>query len=128
MDLQKILERYKDSDARVKEYMEFFYDNLVEKYGEVNDSFLPSLDILSYNLELMFMSWDDIKENGVKDEDKYRGQKKSASLQSFYNAQNYIFKMINYFGFTPMAKAKIKDVTDEQDLKKMMENISNVDN
>lgn len=116
MDLEKILERYKDSDKRTKEYMEFFYNSIKEKYGEVSESFLPSLDMLSFNLDLMFMSWDDIKLNGVKDEDKYRGQKKSASLQSFYNAQNYIHKLISYFGFTPASSAKIKDSNDLKDI------------
>lgn len=124
MDFQEILKRYKDSDKRTREYMEFFYKNLEEKYGEVSESFLPSLDMLSFNLDLMFMSWDDIKTNGVKDEDKYRGQKKSASLQSFYNAQNYIHKLISYFGFTPMAKSKIKAETDAGDVAKYLESLT----
>lgn len=124
MDLEKILERYKTADSRVFEYMDFFCRNIEMKYGEVNESFLPSLDMLSYNLELMFMSWDDIKQNGVKDEDKYRGQKKSASLQSFYNSQNYIHKLISYFGFTPYAKSKIRENQDAGDVAKYLESLT----
>ena len=102
------IERYRESDKRTREYMLYFCHTLEEKYGDIPESFIPSLDMLSFNLDLLFLSYDDIKSNGVKDEDKYRGQKKSASLQTFYNAQNYIHKLIAYFGWTPLSMMKIK--------------------
>ena len=80
--------------------------------------------MLACNLELFYMSWDDIKSNGVKDKDKYRGEKKSASLQSFYNSQNYIHKLIAYFGFTPLAKSKIRENLDGADIQKYLENLT----
>lgn len=124
MDFQKILDRYKDQRTEIQEYMSFFCKNLVEKYGEVNESFIPSLDLLSFNLEVMFKSMDEMKEKGMGEVDKYRGEKKSAAMQSFFNSQNYIHKLISYFGFTPMAKSKIKSETDAGDIQKYLENLT----
>lgn len=124
MDFQKILERYKDKRNEIQEYMSFFCSSLVEKYGEVNESFIPSLDMLAFNLEVMFKSLDEMKEKGMGEIDKYRGEKKSAAMQSFFNSQNYIHKLISYFGFTPMAKSKIKSETDAGDIQKYLENLT----
>lgn len=118
-------ERYKNDDKRVTEYMGACIDAIVEKYGCVSPEFLISLDMLSYNLEVMFACLDDIKQNGVNKEDKQRGKVKSPSMATYFNTQTYIHKIIASFGFTPSSKSRIKINTDKQDAQKILDNIRN---
>lgn len=120
----KILERYKDNRAEIQEYMRFFVKALEEKYGQVPEAFVVSLDMLAFNLDVLFKSMDEMKEKGFSEEDKYRGQKKSAATQSFFNAQNYIHKLIASFGFTPAAKSKIRENQDAVDVQKYLEELT----
>lgn len=124
MESEKVKARYSEKRQEVQEYMNFLVDSLVEKYGEVNQSFIVSLDLLALNLEVLFKSVDDMKENGLKKTDKYHGEQKSSSMQAFFNAQNYIHKLIASFGFTPAAKSKIRENTDKQDVQKFLEELT----
>ena len=74
MESEKVKARYSEKRQEVQEYMSFLVDSLVEKYGEVNQSFIVSLDLLALNLEVLFKSVDDMKENGLKKTDKYHGE------------------------------------------------------
>ena len=124
MESEKVKARYSEKRQEVQEYMNFLVDSIVEKYGEVNQSFIVSLDLLALNLEVLFKSVDDMKENGLKKTDKYHGEQKSSSMQAFFNAQNYIHKLIASFGFTPAAKSKIRENTDKQDVQKFLEELT----
>ena len=124
MKNEKILARYKDKRHEIQEYMEMLISALNEKYGEVPEAFIVSLDILSMNLEVLFQSVDEMKEKGMSEVDKYRGEKKSAAMQSFFNSQNYIHKLLASFGFTPAAKSKIRENTDKADVQKFLEDLT----
>ncbi len=124
MKNEKILARYKDKRQEIQEYMEMLISALNEKYGEVPEAFIVSLDILSMNLEVLFQSVDEMKEKGMSEVDKYRGEKKSAAMQSFFNSQNYIHKLLASFGFTPAAKSKIRENTDKADVQKFLEDLT----
>ena len=124
MKNEKILARYKDKRHEIQEYMEMLISALNEKYGEVPEAFIVSLDILSMNLEVLFQSVDEMKEKGMTEVDKYRGDKKSASMQAFFNSQNYIHKLLASFGFTPAAKSKIRENTDKADVQKFLEDLT----
>lgn len=104
--------------------MKYFISTLLEKYGEINESFIVSLDLLAMNLEVLFKSVDEMKEKGMSETDKYRGEKKSGAMQAFFNSQNYIHKLIANFGFTPAAKSKIRENTEEGEVKKFLENLT----
>lgn len=123
---EKVLERYKDKRKEIQEYMELFINTLEEKYGFISEDYIVSLDLLAFNLEVLFRSIDEMREKGMSEVDKYHGEKKNACMQAFFNSQNYIHKLIASFGFTPMSKSKMKSNTDENDLKKMMEAITDV--
>lgn len=122
--MENILNRYKSYRSEIQEYMKFFVSNLVEKYGEVNESFIVSLDLLAMNLEVLFNAKDEMKDKGLTENDKYHGDKKSGSLQAFFNAQNYIHKLIASFGFTPSSKSKIRENQDAADVAKYLENLT----
>ena len=124
MDGKNILTRYSDKRTEIKEYMCLLINTLTEKYGEVPDGFIVSLDLLVFNLEVLFRSIDDMKENGVKKIDKYHGEQKSSSMQAFFNSQNYIHKILSNFGMQPMSKSKIKDNQDALDVKKYLEDLT----
>ena len=122
--MEEILKRYKNYRKEIQEYMCYFICSLYDKYGEVNESFIVSLDLLAMNLEILFKSMDEMKEKGMSETDKYRGEKKSGALQAFFNSQNYIHKLIASFGFTPAAKSKIRENTEEADVKKFLEGLT----
>ena len=122
--MDKILKRYSSYRKEIQEYMKYFISTLLEKYGEINESFIVSLDLLAMNLEVLFKSVDEMKEKGMSETDKYRGEKKSGAMQAFFNSQNYIHKLIANFGFTPAAKSKIHENTEEGEVKKFLENLT----
>lgn len=122
--MEEILKRYSSYRSEIQEYMKYFVNTLVEKYGEVNESFLVSLDLLALNLEVLFKAVDEMKDKGMTETDKYRGEKKSGAMQAFFNSQTYIHKLIASFGFTPAAKSKIRENQDAADVAKYLENLT----
>lgn len=122
--VNNIQKRYEDKRVEIKEYMGMLISSLEEKYGEVPECFVVSLDLLSLNLEVLFKSVDEMKSKGMTEVDKYRGEKKSGSMQAFFNSQNYIHKILASFGFTPAAKSKIHDNEGALDIQKYLENLA----
>lgn len=123
MTTEEILSRYKDKRSEISEYMNMLVNSLSQKYGEIPESFVVSLDLLVFNLEVMFNAIDDMKQNGMTKTDKYHGEQKSSSMQAFFNAQNYIHKLIASFGFTPSSKSKIRENVEKGDVQKLLENL-----
>lgn len=124
MKREVVLERYKDKSEKIQEYMSMLTNALEEKYTTIPESFVVSLDLLVFNLEVLFDSMKEMKEKGMTETDKYRGEKKSTGLQSFFNAQNYITKILAQFGFNPMSASKIKQNKEELNLQKYIESMT----
>lgn len=120
---EKILNRYADYDPKIIEYMGSIIGALDEKYSGVPDGYIVSLDLLAMNLKILFASMEEIKEKGMTDTDKYRGEKKSSAMQAFWAAQNYIHKILASFGFTPAARSRIKENQDKADVQKFLETL-----
>lgn len=116
--------RYQNYRKEIREYMDFFIGNLIEKYGEVNESYVVSLDLLALNLDVMFKAVDEMREKGMTENDKYRGEKKSGAMQAFFNSQNYIHKLIASFGFTPSSKSKIRETQTSADIARYLEGLT----
>lgn len=123
MTKEKLVKRYKDYREEIREYMEVIADALIDTYSTIPETYMVSLDLLAFNLEILYKSVDEMKDKGLTDVDKYRGEKKSSSLQAFFNAQGYVHKILNSFAFTPMAKSKIREKESEVDLKEYLEQI-----
>ena len=125
MNKNSFLKRYNDKDKRVQEYMLFICNSLVDKYKEIPEAFIISLDLLAQNLEVMVKSSAEMnKEGGMLDDDRYHGAKKSAPLQTYFQAQGYINNILTSFGLNPMAKSKMKQNNQEVDVEKYLESLT----
>ena len=120
---EKLLERYKEYDPKIIEYMGSIIGALDEKYSGVPEGYIISLDLLAMNLKVLFDSVKEVKAKGMTDTDKYRGEKKSSAMQAFWAAQNYIHKILASFGFTPASRSRIKENQDKADVQKFLENL-----
>lgn len=119
------LKRYIDNDKKVQEYMAFIADALIERHQEVPESFVISLDLLAQNLEIMIKSSGEMnKQDGMTDDDRYHGKKKSAALQTYFQAQGYINNILTAFGLNPMAKSKMKKNQDDVNIDQFLEQIT----
>ena len=125
MTKSSFIKRYKDKSEKVQEYMSFIANALIEKHAEIPETFIISLDLLANNLEIMVKSSDEMsKENGMVDDDKYHGKKKSAPLQTYFQAQGYVNNILSSFGLTPMAKSKIKQNQNEVNVEDFLQNLT----
>lgn len=124
MEKETVKSRYTERRPEVQEYMSMLLNSLEEKHSEIPEHYIVSLDMLALNLEVLFKSVDELKEKGMTETDKYRGEKKSGALQAFFNSQNYIHKILGFFGFTPSSKSKIRENSDKQDVQKFLEELT----
>lgn len=125
MNKTTFIKRYKDNDKKVQEYMEFVCNSLVDKYKDIPETFVISLDLLAQNLEIMVKSSEAMnKEGGMLDDDRYHGAKKSAPLQTYFQAQSYINNILTSFGLNPMAKSKMKQNKEEVNIEDFLEKLT----
>lgn len=113
MTKSKFITRYKDKDEKVKEYMNFIANSLIEKYSEIPDKFVISLDMLANMIGIMNKAYDQIETEGLCKDNKYFGKQQSAALNTYLNAQNYVAKLIAGFGLTELSASKIKATKQE---------------
>lgn len=124
MKIENAIERYRNDNQAVREYMVYILSAINDKYQKIPDDFIISLDILKLNMDILLKSVDELKEKGVTEIDKYRGEKKSANFQAFFNAQNYIHRILNQFGLTPQSASKIRDNKTNTDIQKYLEQLT----
>lgn len=125
MNQKKFIERYKeDYEDKVIEYMISISLALVSKYGEVPDTFVISLDALANNLSIMLNAMKDMKIEGITDDDRYHGKKKSAALQTYFQAQSYVDRALASFGCTPLSKNNLRNDDKSVDLKNLLEDLT----
>lgn len=121
----KFIQRYKDKDKKVQEYMSFVADAMIERHSEVPDSYMISLDVLATNLDIMVKCVEEMsKEGGLTDDDKYHGKKKSASLQTYFQAQGYVNIILSNFGLHPLGKSKISKNKEEINVQEFLDNLT----
>ena len=125
MNKSSFIKRYKDKSEKVQEYMEFIANSLIEKHSEIPETFIISLDLLAQNLEIMVNSAKEMsKENGMLDDDRYHGKKKSAPLQTYFQAQGYVNNILSSFGFNPMSKSKIRQNKEKVNMQDFLEQLT----
>lgn len=125
MTKSKFIDRYKNKTKTVQEYMSFIANALIEKHADIPETFIISLDLLATNLEIMVKSSEEMsKDNGMVDDDKYHGKKKSAPLQTYFQAQGYVNNILSSFGLTPMAKSKMKQNQSEVSVEDFLQNLT----
>lgn len=112
-------------DEKVQEYMKFISNSLQEKYEDIPEGFIISLDLLANNLEIMVKSANEMnKEDGLTDDDRYHGKKKSAPLQTYFQAQGYVANILSNFGMNPMSRSKMKQSQNEVNVEEFLESLT----
>ena len=126
MTQEIFLKRYEKYSEDVQEYMRIISNSLLNKYQEIPDVFVLSLDVLAGNLTIMTKAMKSIAYEGgdIVGKDNYRGEKKSTQLSAFLAAQQNVLKILNTFGFTPLGKSKIRENTDAADAIKLLESLT----
>ena len=100
-------EMYKDYPIHVQKYMDLIIKYLEGVYGELDTVYKISLDMMAMNLDIMYNAVADLHKQGMIVTDPKERLVRNHSIQHFNNAQSYLIKLINQFGFTPVAKKKL---------------------
>jgi phage terminase small subunit len=112
MDAKKIYKKY---DKEVIEYMTNLIKRLESQYGQINDEWRISLDLIAFNYDIIRKCQIDIEKNGLEKLDDRGRLSKNPNIYTFNQAQGNLFKLLNSFGLNLMSKSKIKGVELETD-------------
>lgn len=89
---------------------------LIEKYTNINDEWLLSLQMLENNLSIFFQCKEQIKKDGLMILNRFGVYEKHPLLKVQVDAQIQIIKLLNEFGLTPKSSAKLRtEESDESD-------------
>jgi len=125
MTQEELLKRYTSYNETVQEYMKMLSDALIEKYVDIPEHFVVSLDVLAGNLVIMNKALTSLTSGqvGLVGNDHYRGEKKSTELTAFMSAQTNVMKILGIFGLTPLGKSKIRENSDAGDVNKYLQTL-----
>lgn len=104
----KLIDRYENYREDTQEQLKILINSV-----ENDESYIPMLDLLAINFDLMYSAMDDVKEKGFALKDNYRGQTKNPSLQVLSNAQQTIIRLLNNFPSNPLSKARLKKLNND---------------
>ncbi len=119
-----VLKRYEQYRPEIQEHMKYIVESLIERYGEVSEHYIISLDILAMNLDIMYNTKKEMDSKGFQHEDHQGVQRKAGWIQQFNTSQQAVLKIMHDFGLNPMAASKIKDNKKERDIQKFIESLS----
>jgi phage terminase small subunit len=120
----EVLKRYSNYRSEIQEYMKYVVESLIERYGEISEHYIISLDILAMNLDIMYNTKKEMDTKGFQHEDHQGVQRKAGWIQQFNTSQQAVFKIMHDFGLNPMAASKIKDNKRERDIQKFIDSLS----
>jgi len=124
--IQKTYENY---DDRVLVFMSRVYEDVKEQNTKINNYFFVTLDLLANQLLLYFRALDAINADAsLSTEDSYKRQAKSPQIAILNHAHQEIIKILDDYGLSPFASAKIKRLNNgdgDQDAEELLENLIN---
>jgi phage terminase small subunit len=112
MDAKKIYKKY---DKEVIDYMVNLIKRLETQYGQINEEWRISLDLIAFNYDIIRRCQIDIEKNGLEKLDDRGRLSKNPNILTCNQAQANLFKLLNSFGLNLMSKSKLKGVEDESD-------------
>ena len=122
--IQKTYEGY---DDRVLVFMSRVYEDVKEQNAKINNYFFVTLDLLANQLLLYFRALDAINADAaLSTEDSYRRQAKSPNIAILNHAHQEIIKILDDYGLSPFASAKIKRLNNgdnDQDAEALLDNL-----
>lgn len=124
-----IQKTYGGYDDRVLVFMSRVYDDVKEQNTKINNYFFVTLDLLANQLLLYFRALDAInKDASLSTEDSYKRQAKSPQIAILNHAHQEIIKILDDYGLSPFASAKIKRLNNgdgDVDAEELLNNLVN---
>lgn len=122
--IQKTYEGY---DDRVLVFMSRVYEDVKEYNTKINNYFFVTLDLLANQLLLYFRALDAINADAaLSTEDSYKRQAKSPNIAILNHAHQEIIKILDDYGLSPFASAKIsrlKNGDNDQDAEELLDSL-----
>lgn len=112
MDAKKIYKKY---DKQVIEYMNNLIKSLEKQYGQINEEWRVSLDLIAFNYDIIRKCMEDIQINGLEKLDDRGRLSKNPAISTVNQAQGNLFKLLNSFGLNLLSKSKIKEDSNNDD-------------
>ena len=111
-----ISKRYKEYDARVVDFLNNIYEDVKEQNSKINNYFFVTFDLLANQLVLYFRALDAInKDAQLSTEDSYKRQAKSPNIAILQKCHTEILNILDDYGLSPFASAKIKRLNSNDD-------------
>ena len=122
-----IRKTYESYDDRVLVFMSRVYEDVKEQNAKINNYFFVTLDLLANQLLLYFRALDAINADAsLSTEDSYKRQAKSPQIAILNHAHQEIIKILDDYGLSPFASAKIKRLNNgdgDQDAETLLDNL-----
>lgn len=106
---------YSMYDNEVQTTMRYIHTYLIKKYKRIQNEWLPSLSMLADNFSIFYQCRDAIRADGLMIIDRFGAAIKHPLIKVQVDAQIQIIKLLNEFGLTAKAAAKLNDDTNEED-------------
>lgn len=102
-------------DEEVQTTMKNIHRFLINKYKRIQNEWLAPLSILADNFSIFYQCRDAIRNDGLMVTDRFGAAIKHPLIKVQVDAQIQIVKLLNEFGLTAKAAAKLNDNSDEED-------------
>lgn len=102
-------------DEEVQTTMKNIHRFLINKYKRIQNEWLAPLSILADNFSIFYQCRDAIRNDGLMVTDRFGAAIKHPLIKVQVDAQIQIIKLLNEFGLTAKAAAKLNDDTNEED-------------
>lgn len=124
-----ISNRYKDYDQRIIDFLNNIYEDVRENNSKINNYFFVTFDLLANQLLLYFRALDAINNDAaLSTEDSYKRQAKSPNIAILNHAHQEIMKILDDYGLSPFASAKIKRLNNTDDSESAQDLLNNLIN
>lgn len=125
-----IQKRYSEYDKRIIDFLNNIYEDVKEQNNKINNYFFVTFDLLANQLLLYFRALDAIKTDAaLSTEDSYKRTAKSPNIAILNHAHQEIIKILDDYGLSPFASAKIKrlknESTDDESAEKLLNSLIN---
>ena len=125
-----IQKRYSEYDERIIDFLNNIYEDVKDNSNKINNYFFVTFDLLANQLLLYFRALDAINNDAaLSTEDNYKRLSKSPNIAILNHAHQEIIKILDDYGLSPFASAKIKRLKNEsvndEDTKKIMNSLIN---
>lgn len=106
---------YSMYDKEVQVTMKYIHSYLIKKYKRISNEWLGPLSMLADNYNIFFKCRNAIKSDGLMILDRFNVLVKHPLIKVQNDAQIQIVKLLNEFGLTVKAAAKLNDVDEEDE-------------